>query len=214
MAEGILRIKITWLKMMKMFSFQRPATKPSVRLDECPPIRWVAEKPLGLRYICSKTPKKNIGTYNLLAQVGHFMIEEDTNTLEKVFARHYDQSLPHGFQMSNSCFGLAMVQHPHTFPLPVRCGISPLAVAAAGQGMSVPLLALSNLSTAFPLQTHHLHLAGFLWFLLFVLWGFMGDLVCKAGSVEGAVGPSVATRDSSLIGSPLRLLWAQPFASF
>ena len=70
------------------------------------------------------------------------------------------------------------------------------------------------LSTAYPLQTlHHLHLAGFLWFLLFVLWGFMGDLVCKAGSVEGAVGPSVATRDSSLIGSPLKLLWAQPFAS-
>lgn len=39
------------------------------------------------------------------------------------------------------------------------------------------------LSTAYPLQTlHHLHLAGFLWFLLFVLWGFMGDLVCKAVS--------------------------------
>ena len=61
-------------------------------------------------------------------------------------------------------------------------------------GMSVPLLALSNLSTAFPLQTHHLHLAGFLWFLLFVLWVSWADLVCKAGSVEGAVGPSVATR--------------------
>ena len=151
-------------------------TKPSARLDECPPIRWVAEKLLG-RHICSKTPMKKIGTYNLLAQVGHFMIKEDTNTLEKVFAiaaRHYDQSLPHGFQISNSSyFGVVMVQH-HTFPSSVRCGISPLAVAAAGRRQQS-----SALSTL-----HHLHLVGFLWFLLFVLWGFMGDLVCKAGSVD------------------------------
>lgn len=43
-----------------------------------------------------------------------------------------------------------------------KCGISPLAVAAAG----------------------------FLWFLLFVLWGFMGDLVCK---VVGNLYPMYAS---------------------
>ena len=118
MAEGILRIKIIWLKMMKMFSFQRPATKPSVRLDECPPIRWVAEKPLGLRYICSKTPKKSIGTYNLLAQVGHFMIEKNTNTLEKVFARHYDSVFTSWFPNVQllfwACYGPVASAHVST----------------------------------------------------------------------------------------------------